>query len=471
MKAKLTEGSIALGLTKLTLPMIWGVFAVIGFSLADTYFVAQLGTKELAAMSFTFPVVTILGSIAMGLGTGTSSIIGRAIGEGDRYRVQRLTTDSLMLSLLIVGIFALLGLTTINPLFAALGAGAEVLSLVRDYMTIWYLGIVFLVVPMIGNNAIRASGNTVVPSLIMTVAAAVNVGLDPVLIFGWGPFPALGIKGAALATVISRAATLVASLAFLHYRERLLVFSLPSLKVMVRNSRSVLSVGIPAATTNLISPISTGFITSLMARYGSEAVAGFGLASRVEAMALLVPLALTASIGPFVGQNWGAQKYSRVSKALRLSLLFCLFWGVMVAVFLGTSAGAITSWFDSSPAVMANAVTYLRIVPLSYGALGAVFVFSSAFNALGKPLPSAVMALTRLLLLYLPLAYLISHWFGVSGIFAAACLSNAVVGLATFLWYRRANDLRAEVKLSPSLLPQELSWEEQSPEPQLSQTH
>ena len=468
MKAKLTQGNVGLGLIKLTLPMIWGVFAVIGFSLADTYFVAQLGTKELAAMSFTFPVVTILGSIAMGLGTGTASIIGRAIGEGNRDRVQRLTTDSLVLSLVIVALFAFLGLATINPLFAALGAKGEVLVLVQHYMTIWYWGIVCLVIPLIGNSAIRALGNTVVPSLIMTIAAAVNVGLDPVLIFGWGPFPALGIQGAALATVISRATTLVASLAFLHYRERLLAFSFPRLKILRRNWISILSVGIPAAATSIISPLSVGLITSLIARYGSEAIAAFGLASRVEAMALIVPLALSASIGPFVGQNWGAQEYGRVHKALRLSLLFCLGWGLMVAIFLGMEASAIASWFDNDLEVVNSATTYLKIVPISYGALAIVFVFSSAFNALGKPLPSVVMAIIRLLMLYLPLAYLGSQLFDLPGIFGAACLSNVLVGLGTFFWYRRSQDLRAEVKLEQSLLSQPSSWEKKSPEYQMN---
>jgi putative MATE family efflux protein len=433
--------------------MVWGVFAVIAFSLTDTYFVAQLGTNELAAMSFTFPVVTVLGSIAMGLGTGTSSIIGRAIGEGNHYRVQRLTTDSLVLSLLIVGIFALLGLATINPLFTVLGAGAEVLPLVRDYMSVWYLGIVCLVVPMVGNSAISASGNTAVPSLIMTVAAAVNMGLDPMLIFGWSFFPALGIKGAALATVISRAITLVSSLAFLHYRERLLLLALPSLKGIWTSGRSILSVGIPAAATNLISPMSVGFITSLIAGYGAEAVAGFGIASRVEAMSLIAPMALSASIGPFVGQNWGAQQYGRVHRALRLSFIFCLGWGVMVAVLLGVGAPAIASWFDSSPAVVGSASAYLKIVPVSYGALGIVFICSSAFNALGKPLPSVVMALTRLLLLYLPLAYMGNKLFGVSGIFGAACLANAAVGLGMFFWQRRSSYLRAEMNFGHRLLP------------------
>ncbi|MGK7912726.1 MAG: MATE family efflux transporter [Synechococcus sp.] len=454
MKLKLTQGPVGGQLLKLTLPMVWGVFAVIAFSLVDTYFVAQVGTNELAAMSFTFPVVMVLSSLAMGLGTGASSVIARAIGRGERSRVQRLTTDSLVLSLLIVGIVAILGLATIDPLFSALGAGPEVLPLVRDYMGIWYLGMIFLVVPLVGNSAIRASGNTIVPSLIMTAAAAVNIVLDSLFIFGWGDVPALGIKGAALATVISRATTLVASLAFLHYREGLLLFALPKLKEVWRCWGSILSVGLPAASTNLIAPISLGLLTSLMARYGPEAVAGFGIASRVEAFALIVPIALSASIGPFVGQNWGAKLFARVDRAMRLSFSFCLAWGVLVAIVVGANAPGIASWFDSEPAVVAGAASYLTTVPLSYGALGIVLIFSSTFNALGKPLPSLAMTLSRMLFLYVPLAYLGSWLFGVQGIFGAACLSNVAVGLGAFVWHSRRGiftdaEKSAHLQLSP----------------------
>lgn len=127
MKQQLTEGKISPLLLKLTLPMVWGVLAIIGFNIIDTYFVGKLGTKELAAMSFTFPVVILLGSVSMGLGTGTASVISRAIGEvnrtqfpeRDRYKIKGLTTDSLILSVLIVGILVVLGLTTIDPVFIA----------------------------------------------------------------------------------------------------------------------------------------------------------------------------------------------------------------------------------------------------------------------------------------------------------------------------------------------------------------
>ena len=445
MKSQLTEGQVSTQLLKLSLPMVWGVFSVLAFSLADTYFVAQLGTKELAAISFTFPVVTVLSSIAMGLGTGVSSVVARVIGKGDRLQVQRLTTDSLLLSVAIVGIFSTLGLNTIDPLFSSLGAKPELIPLIRDYMSIWYWGIVFLVVPLIGNSALRACGNTLIPSLIMTLAAAINILLDPLFIFGWGAIPALGLQGAAIASVLSRVGILVASLSFLYFQERMLIFKLPSLQTLIRSWRSLMSVGLPAAATNVISPLSVSFATSLIAQYGTEAVAGFGLASRLEAVALIIPLALSASIGPFVGQNWGAQLYSRVKRSLQLSFFFCLTWGGLVAVLLGTMGSEIAVWFDSDPGVVSSASVYLTLVPISYGALGIVFTASSALNGLGKPMLALGMSLFRLLLLYVPLAYLGSQLFGVFGIFGATCLSNVLVGLWAWFQHSRWSNPFAEV--------------------------
>ena len=437
MTNRLTEGKVGLQLFKLTLPMMWGFFTLFAFTLADTFFVGQLGTQQLAAMTFTFPVIMVLESVAIGLGTGASSVIARAIGEGDRYKVKSLTTNSLILSVLIVTVLVFLGLITTKPLFQALGAAEEVLPLIEDYMNIWYLGMIFLVVPMVGNNAIRAAGNTIVPSTIITVAAFVNIALDPILIFGLGGFPRLEIQGAALATLIARATTMAASLIFLHFREKMLLLALPNAKEVWQSWKSILHVGIPAAATYTIIPVSIGFITSLIAVYGDEAIAGFGIASRVEGFATLTLFALSASMAPFVGQNWGAKKYSRIDRALQLSFQFCLFWGTFVAIVFAFGAYGIASMFESNPNVVKTAATYLTIVPVSYIALGIVFVCSSAFNALGKPLPSVIMNLTRMLVLYVPLAYLGSWLFGINGIFVSACLSNLIVGIGTFIWNQK----------------------------------
>ena len=282
MAQRLTEGPVGQQLVKLTLPMVWGIFALITFNLVDTYFVGQLGTAQLAAMSFTFPVVMTLGNLAFGLGIGTSSVIARAIGEGDMRRVQRFTTNSLTLALTAVVLFVAVGLFTIEPLFRALGAGPEVMPYIHEYMRIWYFGMVFLVVPMVGNSAIRAAGNTLTPSIIMTLSAGTNILLDPLLITGaWG-FPRLELQGAALATVIARAIALVASLLILRFQEKLLSSQIPDLKETLWCWRDILTVGLPAAAASMISPISVGVITSFLAVYGASTVAGFGIASRLE---------------------------------------------------------------------------------------------------------------------------------------------------------------------------------------------
>ena len=437
MKQSLTEGAIANRLIKLTLPMVWGIFALVAFNLADTYYVGQLGTEQLAAMSFTFPVVMTLGNLAMGLGIGASSIIARAIGEGDRSRVQRFTTNSLTLGIVAVALLSSVGLFTIEPLFKALGANEVVLPFIKEYMQIWYFGMVFLVIPMVGNSAIRAAGDTLTPSLIMTCSAGFNILLDPLLIFGFWGFPEWGLVGAAWATVISRAITLIASLLVLKFKEKMLSSHFPDLAETLWCWRDILYVGLPAAGTNMIAPISVGIITSLLAVHGSVAVAGFGVASRIQSFATIVLMALASSISPFVGQNWGAKQYSRVFKALQQSYLFCLAWGVLMAIVLAAGASSIVSLFNRDPEVIAIANTYLKIVPISYGMAGIIQVANSAFNALGKPIPVVVATILRMFVLYIPLAYIGSHWFGAVGIFIAATIANVIIGIGAYWWSRR----------------------------------
>ncbi|MGD1854993.1 MAG: MATE family efflux transporter [Leptolyngbyaceae cyanobacterium] len=437
MNRNLTEGPVTQQLITLTIPMVWGVFAIIAFNLVDTYFVGQLGTAQLAAMSFTFPVVMTLGSLAMGLGVGASSVIARAIGEGDMSRVQRFTTNSLTLALTTVILFVSLGLLTIDPLFKALGAGPDVLPYVRDYMRIWYFGMVFLVVPMVGNSAIRAAGNTLTPSIIMTLSAAVNIVLDPLLITGALGFPRLEIQGAAIATVIARGTTLVASLLVLRFKENLLSTKFPDLDETLWCWKDILTVGLPAAASSMITPISIGVIISFLAIHGPAAVAGFGVASRLESFALITVMALSASMGPFVGQNWGAQQFERVRTAIGQSFLFCIGWGLLMAVALGLGGRSLSTFFNQDPAVISVATQYLWLVPISYGTAGIIQVSSAAFNAMGKPIPSIIMTVARMFVLYIPLAYLGSRIAGPTGIFVAALISNLGVGIGAYGWNRR----------------------------------
>ena len=191
----LTTGSIKKILLKLTLPMIFGMLGMVIFNLIDTYFIGQLGKIQLAAISFTFPVVLVVQSISLGVGMGTGSVISRIAGKGDTTGLKRLATDSLILAILVVIVSMIIGVFTIEPLFSALGADGTVMPYIKGYMSIWYFGLPFVVVPMVGNNIIRSLGDTMVPGLVMIGSSVLNAVLDPLLIFGISIFPKNGDTG------------------------------------------------------------------------------------------------------------------------------------------------------------------------------------------------------------------------------------------------------------------------------------
>ncbi len=447
-KAVLVEGPIGKILFKLTVPMIFGILGMVAFNLVDTFFVGQLGTIELAALSFTFPVILVISSLAMGLGMGVAAVVSRAIGEGDSPKVQELTTDSLILALIVVFIFIVVGLLTLEPIFRLIGANAETLPLIKQYMKIWYPGMIFVVIPMVGNNAIRGIGDTKTPSLIMLVAVIINCILDPLLIFGIGPFPRLELAGAAIATVIARASTLVVSLYVLIHREKMLTFAKRALGRVRQSWKSILYIGIPAASTRLIVPLVIGVITRLIASYGPEAVAGFGVASRIEVFALAVIWALASVIGPFAGQNWGAGKPDRVREGIKKCETFSIAWGLGMYIFLAAAAEPIASVFTDNPIVIRTIVLYVRIVPASFGLEGILILLAAALYVLHRPLHATGLVVVQMIVLYIPLAYLGSSLIGLSGIFIAAAGAFGISGILSHFLARSVLDSLELIKPS-----------------------
>lgn len=433
---RLTTGPVRDHLKNMTIPMVWALLSMMLFNVADTFFVGQLGTGQLAAMSFTFPVVMVFFSIGIGLGAGASSVVARAIGEGDHVKVQRLTTNAIALALLIVLIACFIGIATIDPLFRALGATDDLLPYIRDYMVIWYLGFGLLVLPMVGNGALRASGNSWFPSMIMMVAAAVNIILDPLLIFGLWGFPRLELEGAAIATVIARGMTLLAGLAVLHFRERMLTLHIGTFQDVWQAWKTVLHIGLPASFTNMINPAAIGVVTALIAVHGPEAVAAFGVGTRLESLSLVALFAMSAVVGPIAGQNWGAGKKDRIRELVRLMIKFSILYGLLVAALLAIAAPLATPFFDSNPDVHNLATLYLWIVPISLLGHGILMNVCALFNGIGKPISATVLTLLRMGALYLPAAALLSPLFGPEGIFFAAVLANLGVGAAAVFWVR-----------------------------------
>lgn len=435
-KARLTEGPVGRHLIDMTVPVLFGISTMMAQGLIDTWFLGQVGDRELAAFGFGFPVLMIVTSVAIGLAAGTSSVVARAIGAGDLRRARRLATDSLFLGFLITLVICAIGILTINPMFRLLGAPEDMLPMIRSFMTILYSGVPFVVVGMIGMASMRATGDTRLPSMLMVMAAILNVALDPILIFGVGPIPAMGLDGAATAALIARATIFVGTIYLMRFRLDMLSFNKPDPVELRKSWRDILHVGIPAAGTNAIVPLGAVLVTAMIARLGTNAVAGFGVATRIEAMMLVIFYAMSSIIGPFVGQNFAAGRERRILRALWLCTLFCLAAGMVIAGILALLSDVLPRLFSDSEAVMEVTKLFLWIVPISYGTYGMVMVMNASFNGLGKPMPAVWISVARILVLYVPLAFIGLKFYGVVGIFAAYAIANIVSGIGAYAWAR-----------------------------------
>ena len=433
---EILNGPVAPVLARMTSPMAIAIFMMIMFQTVDTYFVGLMGTVELAAISFTFPVTFTIISLSIGLGIATSVLLAKAIGEGESERARRITTDSIMLTFLIVMLVSMLGFFTIDPLFRLLGASDQTLIFIHQYMELWYLFVGLMIIPMTGNSAIRATGDTKWPSIMMILSGLMNAILDPILIFGVGPIPAMGVKGAAIATVLSWCTGFLISIWILHFREKLLIFNIPDMSELIKYWTKLFKMGIPISIANMMTPVATGILTGLIARYGEHAVAGFGAGSRIEAIFLVISFALTSALSPYMAQNLGARKFERARLALSLSVRFSFVFQLCLYPLIFLLAPMLSRIFSDDPAVIDTTTLFLRIMPIGICFYGALIVFNTAFNAAHQTHKTLMVSLIRVFLLYAPLAWIGGLIFGIPGLFAGAVVGNAIAAIIGWYWVK-----------------------------------
>jgi len=359
MTEDLTAGSVAGRLRGQATPMAVGLLAIFSFEAVDLFFISRLGDEALAAASFAVPVIWLLAAVGIGFETSASSCVSRAIGRGDQEQARRLTTDALVLAFVATAALGAVGLLTIDPLFTALGATDTTLPLIKEYMGVWYFVEPVATALWVCLASIRARGNALLQGKVITAAAIVNAVLDPILIFGWLGFPALGIRGAAIASLTANLLMLAFTLTHLAARMGAAATPFAPLREIRESARHVLAIGLPAAITHAIAPISHGIAIAMAAPYGVAAVAGFGIAIRIEAIALIPFYALAAVSSAFFGQNLGAGLHQRLVEARRLTLWFCLGFGLLLAVGLDLVAQPLAGLFTDSAAIRQVAAQYV----------------------------------------------------------------------------------------------------------------
>ncbi len=441
---RMTEGPVGRLLFKLTVPLAWGILAVLSYRLAEAWFVGALGPGALAAISFAFPVTMVVLSLSIGLGAGTSSVIARALGAREEG-VPRLVADALILTLLLGVVSAAIGILLADKLARLLGAGPDLAPSIAAYLRVWFPTAILILLPQVGLSAARAAGDAAFQGVAMVASTLLNLAFAPIAITGVFGFHGLGLVGAPVATALAWLPLLWATMWRLR-RLNILSFDHLRLDEFLVSSRRILRVGLPAAATNTVIPISAGIITALLAPYGHDVVAGFGLGSRVESVAMVPFFALSAVMNPFAGQNFGAGKIARVQEAMAKVSLFCAASGTGLAVLLFLGRHWIATRFTDDAAVTHNAMLYLALVPISYGPGGLIAVANAAFNGLNRPFYAVVVSVARTLLVNVPVAWVGSRFFGVPGIFLGICISNLLVGVASGLWVLSVTKARPQVK-------------------------
>ncbi|NKB65755.1 MAG: MATE family efflux transporter [Candidatus Latescibacteria bacterium] len=409
-------------LLSMSTPIALGMLSTFLFQVVDTYFVGQLGAAPLAALSFAAPVYLLLVSLVIGLAAGVATVVAQALGQEDGPQARRLAVLALLLIAVVALVLCSTGYLFVVPLFSLLGADAETIVLIGQYMRPLYLGLPLLMVALVAGAVLRASGQTKWPEAAMALAGVINVVFDYLLIFGVGPFPRLELTGAALATVLSWSFVFVVLLTML-VKHRLVGFQTFALHQVTTAYRHILRLGLPAVGTQILTPATTAVITALIATHGPASVAAFGVASRIESLALIGVFAVSTAITPFIAQHVGAGNRERIDTAIAFAGRAVTYWGVAVGLLLIVLAGSIAAIFSDDEAVRQGTRWYFYIVALSYIPFGLLTVTAAIFNGVLDPAKALRILLVKALVLTLPLVA-VGSLFSTEGIFAGLALSN-----------------------------------------------
>lgn len=426
----LTTGSVSRAVLSVSAPMTLGILGVLSVGLADAYFLGRMGRTELAAVGYIYPVTVSVTSLSIGLAAGANAALSQSIGRGTpEDDTHRMALHALALGLVVgVSVGAALWLLQ-GRIFGLIGAAGPVTGEIADYVFWWAMSFPFLVLSMLVGAMFRARGDGVTASVIMVSQATTNIVLDPLLIFGVGPFPQMSTGGAGLATFLVRVGATLGGL-WWAWRKGHLSTARDPFRQVWQSIRLIGGVGLPAAISNAINPAGMAMVTAAVATLGEAAVAGFGAATRVQSLAIVPLLALSAGIGPVVGQNWGAAQSDRARGAVRVTFLMCAGYGACVGTVLILFAAPIASAVAAGPEDATIAATYLRIVGLSLFGYGVLVTGNAAMNARSRAMWSMGLSAGRIFAVYLPLAWILVGLFGFPGIAAAAATANVAAALA-----------------------------------------
>lgn len=386
------------------IPSIISMIMVLLYNLADTFFIGQ--TKDalmVAAVSIATPVFLIFMAVGMLFGIGGTSLISRMLGEGKGERAKN-TSSFCFWTGLIIGIVSMIAIWIfVKPICLAVGASKETLGYTMEYLNIVAVGIPFLIVSNTFSNIIRSEGKANTAMIGMIVGNLLNIVLDPVMILGLG----WNVAGAAVATVIGNVCAAVFYVIHLVSKKSMLSIWPGDYRVKNKIASGVLAIGIPASLNSILMSVSNIAINNVMSAYGDMAVAGLGVAMKVNMICVMLLIGVGTGIQPLLGYCFGARNRKRYLAVLKFSLCLALCMSVVMTVICYLGAGPLVTAFLDNPNAYQFGMSFARIYILSGPVLGLLFVFINAIQSTGAALPSLILSISRQGILYFPILAII----------------------------------------------------------------
>ena len=422
---------------KMSWPSIVAMIAMSVYNLIDTFWLARLSSQSLAALTICFPIQLIFAAIGVGTGVGAGSFSARMFGSGKILQAKRTAGQIFFLSIFF-GFIIILGVLFFHDAILTLfGASPDILPLSRDYLMIIVFSAPFLFFSMISNTLLRVEGRPLLSMYVVLISSIVSAILDPLLIFGIGPFPHLGIKGAALAAVIAQFSACLFSIYFMQLKSSKYELKWQYLVPDISIINSIYATGFPSFVINLIVSLLLIIYNHVLSQFGSLTIAALGIFFRVNALVTMVLFGIGFGLMPIVGFSDGAKLYARLRESVLVALKVASIFATLSSILLFIFADTIVAYFTKDPELLAIAIPALRINILALIFTAPTVIFINMFMGLGKGSLAMFLLFFRDVIILIPLLIVLSSWKGLAGAWFALPIANFIAFFLVLFWANR----------------------------------
>jgi putative MATE family efflux protein len=424
-------------LLRLSAPSMVSMMAMSFYNLADTFWLGRLSYEAVAAITVTFPFYTLVFAVGLGSGAGINALASKRFGERNIEATNRVAGQVFPLTAIFGILFIIASVFLARPLAAVLGAPPQVIDMTVDYLVFCGWGIPFILFRVMTRNVFHASGDVINPMIFILVGSVLNAVLDPFFIFGWGPFPEMGVGGAGLATTIGGAVTVALSAYHLVGGRSVYRLKLHHLKPDLSIIAQIYRVGLPSVLMDLVEAIIYLVLTRTLAGFGSVALAALGIAGRIADLAFIPVVGVAHALLPIVGFCFGARLWQRLWAAIRQSTLISAAVPGIASLFLAIFAPQVIALFNDTPELLAIAVPGMRIFIAAFVLIGPAIMFIIAFQGLSKGWTAICLSLVRQLAVFLPALLILPRFMGLTGAWLSMPISDAAGAIVGGLWLYR----------------------------------